>query len=136
MSFWQRLLRSLGLYRSAKVLQLDLPLLQSIQDLAYQEQRPTEDVAADLLSIALNQWGIYEADLQYWKSLTPREQEVIALVCQGYSNAAIASRLSLSLSTIKTHVHNILRKWNVRSRVDLQGMLAGWDFQSWFENTH
>jgi DNA-binding NarL/FixJ family response regulator len=136
MSLWQRLLRSLGLYRSTKVLQLDLPLLQSIQDLAYQEQRPTEDVAAELLSIALDQWGTYEAHLQCWKSLTSREQEVTALVCQGYSNAAIAVRLSLSLSTIKTHVHNILKKWGVKSRVDLQGMLTGWDFQSWLETIH
>lgn len=48
--------------------------------------------------------------------LTNREYEVLQLVVQGHSNADIASQLFLSLSTVKTHVSNLLQKMHVRSR--------------------
>lgn len=49
-------------------------------------------------------------------NLTSREHEVLQLLAQGYSNAEIAERLFLSLSTIKTHASNLFVKMNVRSR--------------------
>lgn len=45
-----------------------------------------------------------------------REYEVLELLVKGYSNAEIAEQLFLSLSTIKTHVSNILFKMDVKSR--------------------
>jgi LuxR family transcriptional regulator, maltose regulon positive regulatory protein len=51
--------------------------------------------------------------------LTKREQEVFALLCQGMSNAEIAKRLVISVSTAKVHVHNIMRKLGARSRFEL-----------------
>ncbi|MEZ4722960.1 MAG: LuxR C-terminal-related transcriptional regulator [Flavobacteriales bacterium] len=48
--------------------------------------------------------------------LTKREYEVLELITRGQSNADIADRLSLSLSTIKTHVSNVLLKMDVKSR--------------------
>ena len=49
-------------------------------------------------------------------NLTNREHEVLQLLTKGHSNAEIAERLFLSLSTIKTHVSNLLLKMEVRSR--------------------
>jgi DNA-binding NarL/FixJ family response regulator len=49
--------------------------------------------------------------------LTAREREVLALLEEGLSNQQIASRLSVTLHTVKNHVHNVLAKLGVDSRV-------------------
>jgi DNA-binding NarL/FixJ family response regulator len=48
--------------------------------------------------------------------LTRRELQVIDLIAEGLSNQQISHRLSIELSTVKNHVHNILDKLNVRDR--------------------
>jgi DNA-binding NarL/FixJ family response regulator len=48
--------------------------------------------------------------------LTDRERQVLELVAQGRSNAAIASRLQLSQKTIRNNVSNILAKLQVADR--------------------
>jgi DNA-binding NarL/FixJ family response regulator len=50
--------------------------------------------------------------------LSPREVEVLQLLARGLDNAQIASELSISPRTAKTHVSNILGKLNVGSRVE------------------
>ena len=50
--------------------------------------------------------------------LSPREQEVLQLVSEGYSNTMIASRLHLSENTIKTHVESLLSRLNARNRAE------------------
>jgi two-component system, NarL family, response regulator LiaR len=52
--------------------------------------------------------------------LTPREQEVLQLLSQGLSNAEIAERLFLSLSTVKTHVSALFVKMEVKNRAQAQ----------------
>jgi NarL family two-component system response regulator LiaR len=49
-------------------------------------------------------------------NLTAREYEVLQLLTQGYTNAEIADKLCLSLSTIKTHVSNLFVKMDVKNR--------------------
>lgn len=48
--------------------------------------------------------------------LSEREMEVLRLVAQGMSDRQVASKLMISLSTTKTHVHRILEKLNTTSR--------------------
>jgi pimeloyl-ACP methyl ester carboxylesterase/DNA-binding CsgD family transcriptional regulator len=50
------------------------------------------------------------------EALTTREREVLALVAEGRSNAAIAQRLQLSEHTVKRHVANILLKLDLPTR--------------------
>jgi DNA-binding CsgD family transcriptional regulator len=52
------------------------------------------------------------------ETLTPREAEVLGLLGQGQTNAAIAASLLISESTVKFHVKNILLKLGATSRAD------------------
>ncbi|MBW0176611.1 MAG: response regulator transcription factor [Sediminibacterium sp.] len=56
-----------------------------------------------------------EAELQKL-NLTSREYEVLQQLSKGLSNAEIAEQLFLSLSTVKTHVSNLLFKMDVKNR--------------------
>jgi DNA-binding NarL/FixJ family response regulator len=48
--------------------------------------------------------------------LTLREQEILSLVSQGFSNKEIAAQLSIAPNTVKHHVHNLLDKLQVKNR--------------------
>jgi NarL family two-component system response regulator LiaR len=52
------------------------------------------------------------------QDLTPREREVLALMVEGLRNAEIAERLTVSPSTVKFHVSQILSKLGVSSRTE------------------
>jgi DNA-binding NarL/FixJ family response regulator len=51
-----------------------------------------------------------------YESLTPRETVVADLASSGLTNRQIASRLVLSQSTVKSHLHSVLRKLGLDSR--------------------
>jgi DNA-binding CsgD family transcriptional regulator len=50
--------------------------------------------------------------------LTPREQEVLALLAEGASNKLIARRLGISVHTAKFHVGSLLNKFDAVGRTD------------------
>jgi DNA-binding NarL/FixJ family response regulator len=56
-------------------------------------------------------------------ALTSREIEVLALVARGLSNKEIAGELTVSVPTVKTHVHNLLHKLGARRRADAARLL-------------
>lgn len=49
-------------------------------------------------------------------SITDREQQVLELIVQGYSNKEIARELGISLATVRTHTISIYRSLNVNNR--------------------
>jgi two-component system nitrate/nitrite response regulator NarL len=51
--------------------------------------------------------------------LTRREAEVVRLVCVGLPNKQIAARLAVAEGTVKTHLHRIYEKLEVRGRLEL-----------------
>ena len=50
--------------------------------------------------------------------ITEREEEVLALVARGRTNAEIATELFVGLSTVKTHVTSLMTKLGARNRVE------------------
>ena len=54
-----------------------------------------------------------------WASLTPAEQEVVRLVCDGLANKDIATRLFVSPRTVQAHLTHVYTKLGLSSRVQL-----------------
>jgi DNA-binding NarL/FixJ family response regulator len=51
--------------------------------------------------------------------MTKREREIIVLIAEAMSNKEIAQRLNLSTHTVKSHIHNILEKMALHSRLEI-----------------
>jgi DNA-binding NarL/FixJ family response regulator len=51
--------------------------------------------------------------------MTKRELEIIALIADGMSNKEIAQRLNIAVHTVKSHVHNIMEKLALHSRLQI-----------------
>jgi non-specific serine/threonine protein kinase len=51
--------------------------------------------------------------------MTKRERQVIELIAEGFTNKEIAQKLHLSPYTVKSHVHNILEKLALNTRVQI-----------------
>ena len=51
--------------------------------------------------------------------MTEREKEIIALIADGMSNKQIASNLNIATFTVKSHVHNVLEKLELHSRLQI-----------------
>lgn len=132
MSLIQRLLRALGYSRHRKLsFRVEEEWLRSLQDISVREQRTAEEVAAEMLENGLlNHRDAVDVN-RLWEQLSPREKQVTALVCLRYTNRQIASRLGVSLETVRTHIANAKHKFHVRSKTDLQVLLSNWDFSDW-----
>jgi len=51
--------------------------------------------------------------------MTAREKQVVGLIAEGRSNKEIATRLRIATHTVKSHVHNILEKLALHSRLEV-----------------
>jgi DNA-binding NarL/FixJ family response regulator len=58
-------------------------------------------------------------DPEAFGSLTPREQEIVWLVAEGYPNQEVATCLGVSVSTVKTHLSHSYQKLHVTTRAQL-----------------
>jgi DNA-binding NarL/FixJ family response regulator len=56
------------------------------------------------------------------KTLTPRERQIVAVLCEGLCNKTIALRLNITDGTVKNHLANVFRKLNVAKRTTLVAM--------------
>jgi DNA-binding CsgD family transcriptional regulator len=57
------------------------------------------------------------AYIQNRYELTVRERQIMELVCKGYRNEEIAKKIDIALGTVKTHIRNIHRKTQTRSKI-------------------
>jgi two-component system, NarL family, response regulator NreC len=58
-------------------------------------------------------------DREVHETLTSREEEVLKLIVQGYTNRQMADELSISVRTVEGHRANLTEKLGIRSRVEL-----------------
>ena len=134
MFLFQRLLRTVrGWFhrKKATTFAIQVDTLRSLKLIAEREQRTPEEVANRILSDVLRTHEAQQENWQRWQSLTPREQEVAALVCLNYTSRQIAAKLHISPETIKTHVEHILIKFNAPDRNALRLALSNWNFSHW-----
>ncbi|MEM9351876.1 MAG: helix-turn-helix transcriptional regulator [Planctomycetota bacterium] len=75
------------------------------------------DAAAEIGQPLVVVRAAHHAERPAWVDrLSPREQEVAELVAAGLANKQIASRLYISVATVKDHVHHILAKAELSNR--------------------
>jgi DNA-binding NarL/FixJ family response regulator len=56
------------------------------------------------------------------KTLTPRERQIVAVLCEGLCNKTIARQLNITEGTVKQHLVNVFRKLNVTKRTTLMAI--------------
>jgi len=59
------------------------------------------------------------SDVDSYESLTPREREVLGLICEGNTGTAIAGKLSLSVRTVEMHRSNLMSKLGLHTQIDI-----------------
>jgi DNA-binding NarL/FixJ family response regulator len=76
-------------------------------------------VPSSLLETPAHKGGTGDGEdrpLEPWSELTRRQRDVLALISQGRSNKLIADALSMSESTVKAHVKQIIKRLRVSNR--------------------
>jgi len=61
--------------------------------------------------------------------LTAREREVVSLISEGLSNKEIAGRLHIATHTVKSHIHNILEKLTLGTRLQIAAFARKEEFE-------
>jgi DNA-binding CsgD family transcriptional regulator len=122
MSIWQRFLYLIGKRPKPgpRTYEINESLQVTLSTLAQHEGRPEHELFPDILAAGLSQYQSVEKNWPRWESLSPRERDIAALTCLGYTP-----------ETIKTHVRNVLLKFGVKSKSELRHILTNWDFSGW-----
>jgi ATP/maltotriose-dependent transcriptional regulator MalT len=129
-SIWHHLLNRLGLQPvpARRQYHLDEQFQAVIVELAHHERRSEDEIHANLVASAIAHLNIDEGLWNSWQSLSQRERDVAALICHGYANSDIASRLGVSQTTVKTHIRHILEKFHLHGKAELRMALKDWNF--------
>lgn len=93
-------------------------LAQAIRAAASGEALIAPSITARLLTAFANLPGDV-ALAQPIEPLTKREEQVLLTVARGLSNPEIADELHISISTVKTHLGNLMQKLSARNRVEI-----------------
>jgi len=64
-----------------------------------------------------------EENPKYLTQLTSREREIVTLISEGHGNKEIAERLHIATYTVKSHVHNILEKLELNTRLQIAAFI-------------
>ncbi len=101
-------------------------LVEAVRAAARGDALVSPQITTRLLRRLSGSAGARRAAVDPVEPLTEREEEALALVAQGLTNAEIGERLFVSLSTVKTHLGSLHTKLGARNRVEL----AAWAWQS------
>ncbi|MBC7952011.1 MAG: response regulator transcription factor [Rhodospirillaceae bacterium] len=98
---------------NGEILKHVLPLVLSGELYVPAQAVANEDVGEQYEGSPLDEAGDFNPD---FKSLTPRETQVLKLLTLGYSNKEIARSLGMLEGTVKVHVKSIMKKLGVNNR--------------------
>lgn len=93
--------------------------LQTIRSVAKGDKVLPSNLSGSLFSQIKKQASNKEKSHRMDVRMTKREREIIHLIAEGLSNKEIVGRLNLSLNTVKSHIHNILEKMALHTRVQI-----------------
>jgi DNA-binding NarL/FixJ family response regulator len=99
-------------------------LVQAVHAAAHGDALIAPNVTVRLLAAFAD--AAKPAPAQPIEPLTSREEEVLVAVARGRTNAEICTELHISLSTVKTHVANLMTKLAARNRVEI----AMWAYET------
>jgi DNA-binding NarL/FixJ family response regulator len=99
-------------------------LVEAVESVARGEMLCSPRMAATLLQRVAT-LALEQSPEAIEARLTTRELEILDLIDQGLSNKEISRRLTIELSTVKNHVHNILEKLNVSRRGEAAARARG-----------
>lgn len=94
-------------------------LFKGINKIISGEMWFTRELSQQLITLYRKDYKV--KGIRSFQILTTREQQIMSFVAQGKSNFEISEYLFVSENTIKTHLHHIFKKINVKNRV--QAML-------------
>jgi DNA-binding NarL/FixJ family response regulator len=102
---------------------MPMVLVRTLRDFQRNGALPmSRQTAARMLDYFRNQAGSRRGPIQTFSrdraGLTPRENEVLAMIANGAHDREIASTLHVAETTVKTHVKNVLRKLHARNRTE------------------
>jgi DNA-binding NarL/FixJ family response regulator len=90
-------------------------ILESLVDIQHGGAPMSSEIARKVVSSFRK---IGNSNAQDLEQLTPREEEILALLAQGYVAKEIAQKLCLSYATVRTHLHHIYEKLHVSSKTE------------------
>lgn len=92
----------------------------------YLDREMAEKVADNYVRTQFLRGGLRQKDL------SDREEEVLRLIAQGYSNKEIAATLNISVKTVESHKSNLMEKLDFRSRTEIVRYAVR---QGWLQDT-
>jgi two-component system, NarL family, nitrate/nitrite response regulator NarL len=93
-------------------------LIEAVRAVARGETVIPDHMLGELLSYLVNRRRTRDDALKRSLRLTRREKQVLALLAEGADNEVVGEALVISPQTARTHIHNILRKLEVHSRLE------------------
>lgn len=94
-------------------------LLRAIEVVANGHVFLEPGVATNLVTDYLERVNSDDDARDRYDGLTPREQEVLTLIAEDFTNQAIANKLGISVKTVERHRENLMRKLDLHSRTAL-----------------
>jgi len=99
---------------------IERAILDRFVDQLYEQTIQRSDVAAKVTDDRHSDGpSVLQVHMTGTERMTQQQQRIVLLVGQGLSNAEIAERLSVEISTIKSHVSRILQRLNMPNRQQL-----------------
>ncbi|UMB53654.1 response regulator transcription factor [Lutibacter sp. A64] len=97
-------------------------IVEAINEVYNGKQYFSESIKDKLLSTFTNNFSSVDAmprESSFFSSLTPREIEVLQLICKQFNSKEISSALNISTNTVETHRKNLINKLKVKNVVGL-----------------